>query len=236
MQSPYDKSAQIVGVCLEKNIKSSYLGVVESLHERGITVLSDTCFSLEDKLLVKSEKTVHFALTQWIEVDWRHVNKPTKTGVSYGKWSNWVNDGAIFHCGTYSPDASTVNQGKSFTQTASCKQKQKRTRDVFDVYSNGITTKRDAQNQEKEISTNHSRSAIGTIPCITRSDLESMVINGDDVTRVNTGCITDFGGIFYRSDSFNQDISGWDVGNAFYWRKFSNDSGLSEHQKPNKFR
>lgn len=47
-------------------------------------------------------------------------------------------------------------------------------------------------------------------PCISREDLEIMIIEEEDVTQVNTGCITDFSGLFSMM-SFNQDISGWDV-------------------------
>ena len=209
MQSPYDKSAQIVGVCLEKNIKSSYLVVVGSVHERGVTVLSDTCFSFEDKNLVKSEKTVHFALTQWIEVDWVHIN-PRMVSQSYGKWSNWVNDGLVFNCGKYSPDASTVNQGTSFTQTASCKQKQKRKRIVYVIYSDGSKKIMNKESEQKTIDVIDNKVVIGNKPCVTRLYLDAMISNGDDVTQVNTGCIKNFSRMFLAK-SFNQDIGNWDV-------------------------
>ncbi|WP_143700564.1 BspA family leucine-rich repeat surface protein, partial [Vibrio splendidus] len=135
------------------------------------------------------------------------IKEPTKTGTSYGNWSNWVNESAIFNCGTYSPDASTVDTSSRVNQTASCKQKQKRSRDVFDVYSNGTTTKT-VENENKNIDVTDSKSVFG---CITRYALKTMISNGDDVTQVNTGCITDFSSLFFYKKSFNQDISGWDV-------------------------
>ena len=54
----------------------------------------------------------------------------------------------------------------------------------------------------------------GTGECITRSQLESKIQNNEDVTHVNTSCITDMSGLFYNNQDFNQDISGWDVSNV----------------------
>ena len=50
-----------------------------------------------------------------------------------------------------------------------------------------------------------------TNPCITREELETKIANNDDVTKVNTSCITDMSGLFYFNRNFNQDISSWDV-------------------------
>ena len=48
-------------------------------------------------------------------------------------------------------------------------------------------------------------------PCITLADLKAKIANDEDVTEVNTGCITDMSGLFQKNYTFNQDISGWDV-------------------------
>ena len=47
--------------------------------------------------------------------------------------------------------------------------------------------------------------------------LETMIQNGDDVTRVCTSRILDMSSIFYNDgeeENFNQNISSWDVGNV----------------------
>lgn len=51
-------------------------------------------------------------------------------------------------------------------------------------------------------------------PCISPEELQNKVISGDDITDVNTSCITDMSGLFSNADEFNQDISGWDVSNV----------------------
>jgi len=48
-------------------------------------------------------------------------------------------------------------------------------------------------------------------PCITKPELQNKIISGEDVTEVNTSCITDMSELFSHADKFNQDISHWDV-------------------------
>jgi surface protein len=60
-------------------------------------------------------------------------------------------------------------------------------------------------------------------PCITRETLKMKIENNDDVTQVNTSCITDMSNLFFQEFRFNQDISAWDVSNVtnmrgmFFW-------------------
>ncbi|WP_422480937.1 BspA family leucine-rich repeat surface protein, partial [Pleomorphochaeta sp. DL1XJH-081] len=49
---------------------------------------------------------------------------------------------------------------------------------------------------------------------ITRTELQRMIRNGDDVTGVDTFLITDMSNLFSSNYTFNQDISGWDVSNV----------------------
>ena len=65
----------------------------------------------------------------------------TVTGVTYGSWSGWSNSGGVYSCSSYSPAASTVATGTTFTQSRSCSQKQTRTRDVYNKLSDGTTYK-----------------------------------------------------------------------------------------------
>ncbi len=47
--------------------------------------------------------------------------------------------------------------------------------------------------------------------CITLDALKNQIKNNEDVTQVNTSCLTDMSALFYKAKDFNQDIGGWDV-------------------------
>jgi len=66
----------------------------------------------------------------------------------------------------------------------------------------------------------HSDSMIVTVLplCITRSELDTMIVNDEDITHVNTGCLTDMSYLFKNNTDFNQDISKWDVSNVINMR------------------
>ena len=62
---------------------------------------------------------------------------------------------------------------------------------------------------------------VATITCqpgdaeyITRSELDTMIANGDPVEDVCTSGITDFSSLFFSDFEFDQDISRWDVSNG----------------------
>jgi len=71
------------------------------------------------------------------------------------------------------------------------------------------------------------------IPCISRVDLEVKIANNENVTEVNTGCITDMSNLFssYDNFNFNQDIGDWNVSsvtnmsNMFHGSIFNQDIG-----------
>jgi surface protein len=62
-----------------------------------------------------------------------------------------------------------------------------------------------------------------TTDCITLSELRQKINNNEDVTQVNTGCITDMSKLFYNNSTFNQDISGWDVSSVVNMSKMFMD-------------
>ncbi len=49
---------------------------------------------------------------------------------------------------------------------------------------------------------------------VTRMALDMMILNGEDVTQVNTCKITDMSNLFMFNVGFNQDISGWNTGSV----------------------
>lgn len=72
-------------------------------------------------------------------------------------WSNWADTGSHYACGTWSPDASTVNYGEAFTQTRSCSQDQSRDR----IYQHGSTTIHTAA-ESRTVSASESQASTGT--------------------------------------------------------------------------
>ncbi len=59
---------------------------------------------------------------------------------------------------------------------------------------------------------------------ISREELQHLISQGKDVTKVDTSLITDLSYVFGNKNDFNQDISDWDVSNVitmqglFYWK------------------
>jgi len=51
-------------------------------------------------------------------------------------------------------------------------------------------------------------------PCLTLTELKTKIKAKEDVTKVNTSCITDMNKLFFGNTEFNQDISNWDVSNV----------------------
>ncbi len=50
--------------------------------------------------------------------------------------------------------------------------------------------------------------------CLTKNELRRKIKNHEDVTQVDTSCITDMSFLFSGQRDFNQDISNWDVSNV----------------------
>jgi hypothetical protein len=97
-------------------------------------------------------------------------SKDYVTGTSYGSWSGWANSGAPYSCGAWSPDASTVNYGSSFTQTRSCAQNQTQSRAVYSVWASGATTSNGTESASQTISVSQSQGATGTKNIVSGSE------------------------------------------------------------------
>jgi hypothetical protein len=83
--------------------------------------------------------------------------------------SGWVNSGAAYNCGGYSPDPSTVSTGQVYTQYGSCSQNQI----AYYTYSVGGTYQFGSQT----VSVGDSRSAIGTKPISGKWKMSSSTLN-----------------------------------------------------------
>ena len=76
------------------------------------------------------------------------------TGIVYGNWSGWSNNGSL-SCGGYSPAPST--QTADFTQTRSCSQPQKRTRPTYYGWAYSDNTPRNTETDTKNVASTQSR-------------------------------------------------------------------------------
>lgn len=84
-----------------------------------------------------------------------------------GSWSGWSNDGGQYSCSSWGASTATVDYGKSFTQTQTCKQNQKRSRTVYNQWHSGKLTARTTENDTQTVNVTNSRSATGTRNYIT---------------------------------------------------------------------
>ena len=73
--SPSHAEEEWVGVCYEDTVERELFENIESIHEKGITVLSKNCFSKQDSLIDKTEEKISFSLTKWIKADWNNINR-----------------------------------------------------------------------------------------------------------------------------------------------------------------
>ncbi len=92
---------------------------------------------------IKRDRTVTGSESRGIDID----------------YSNWVDNGGHYSCGSWAPPANTINEGKSFTQARSCKQNQTRTK----YYRSSGSVKHNVT-ESRVLSESESRSATGTCP------------------------------------------------------------------------
>lgn len=81
------------------------------------------------------------------------------TNVTY---SIWYRSGSLHSCSNWSPLASTVDEGKSFTQSRTCSQDYMRYKYTNNVWASGNTSIKSTENEYKTDSVGSSRTAIGT--------------------------------------------------------------------------
>ena len=68
---------------------------------------------------------------------------------------------------------------------------------------------------------------------ISKEDLRNKIISGEDVTQYCTSKITDMNRMFSGSESFNQDLSNWDVSKVISYENFSYGASSWTLPKPN---
>lgn len=89
-------------------------------------------------------------------------NYITHTG--FDSWGSWSNTSGAYNCGTYNPDPSTVDQGKTFTQSRPCSQNQRRSRTEYYYWADGSRTYKGIDSENRTVTIYQTRSAVGTKP------------------------------------------------------------------------
>ncbi|WP_406733267.1 hypothetical protein RJD39_03945 [Vibrio scophthalmi] len=78
-----------------------------------------------------------------------------------GDWSDWTDVGALHSCSSWSPLVTAINHGTGFTQTADCSQDQERTRNIYNVWTDGSETLKNVETDDKTIDESKSQQATG---------------------------------------------------------------------------
>ena len=124
---------------------------------KNIALLAITGFLITDITSAQAEYKIKF----------QQEKLPLKgvwTADSY-RYENWQDVDGLFNCGEWSPSADTKYQNTTFTQTATCSQKQER--DVYVVEKFSVTEEereRFYETEEQIISRNKTQSVEGTKP------------------------------------------------------------------------
>ena len=77
-------------------------------------------------------------------------------------WSAWSDNGVNYNCQVWTPNTNTIDYGNTFEQTRDCSQDQIRSREVYDVWSDGSETLNRLETENKTIIEEETQDAIGT--------------------------------------------------------------------------
>jgi len=84
-----------------------------------------------------------------------------KVSERVGPWTDWYNVGATT-CSAYTPDASTIPVGTTFTQTRTCTTNQRRDQTTYTVWSDQTETVLSVKNEPRTVTNTESRSQAGS--------------------------------------------------------------------------
>ena len=113
--------------------------------------------------------------------------------------------------GTDNPTQITMDADKNITAKF---EPEPEPEDPFLLGANGVTIKVNENMFPKVVPGDKGYVNGVEYTAVDREMLISMVQNGDDVSKVVTTLVTDMSDVFSQNDSFNQDISSWDVSNV----------------------
>ena len=127
--------------------------------ERTRTVYNDWADGTKTtKSIEIEEKTVTEKRTQSATGTKNYI---LSTSTTNGTWSN---SGSLYSCSSWTPFASTVNDGVVFEQTRDCKQEQTRTETTYNDWADGSKTVESTKEVTKVIDVEESRNETGTKP------------------------------------------------------------------------
>lgn len=75
--------------------------------------------------------------------------------------SAWSNSGSLYDCSSWTPDASTIDQGNQFTQERICSQDQIQNINIYDVWADDSKTLNRVETGNNTISITESQSSVG---------------------------------------------------------------------------
>lgn len=121
---------------------------------------------------------------------------PLDTPINFGynqsklvtEYSSWLNEGTSYDCSSWSPLENTITINQAFTQNSSCNQKQSRTVQKYmqSLVSGEKVPYGESTQEEKTISFNQTKAAVGSLETWEKIDEKSVVSNW-----VNSGSVYD---------------------------------------------
>ncbi len=136
--------------------------------------------------------------------------KLLKTGERIGEWSEWNDTGVHYDCSSWSPLATTIDVGVTFTQSQNCSQDQDRNRTIYNIWSDGSETELRKETENQTITEVNTQSAVGSNNYVVST---SNINSGWVDTGINYNCSSwsplestiNSGTIFTQNQSCSQD-------------------------------
>jgi len=85
------------------------------------------------------------------------------TGEQRTEYTNWLDSGVHYSCGTFSPLVSDVYTGINYTQNRDCSQDQNRTKTVYDIWADNSETTNSTNIESQTLTETESNASTGTL-------------------------------------------------------------------------
>ncbi len=119
-------------------------------------------------------------------------------------WSVWSDNGVNYNCQIWTPDTDTIDYGNAFEQTRDCSQDQIRSREIYDVWSDGSETLNRLETENQTIIEEESQNATGIKNFTENERADSWSAWNDTGTHHSCQSWTPNANIIDYGDSFTQ--------------------------------